>query len=91
MLDPYELKLMFMDVAELTAATLAAKLGLEKDEISQRAAYREFGEAKVKRWVAKGVVTRLKLASNNSKVEYSRKELLALKMAEQKAKYLAKH
>ena len=48
MLDPYELKLMFMDVAELTAATLAAKLGLEKDEISQRAAYREFGEAKVK-------------------------------------------
>lgn len=89
-LDVYELKTMLRDIAELTANSLASKLGHQKDEISQREAFRIFGEANVKRWVQIGAVTRIKIGEGNSKITYSYNELLAMQMAEKQATILAK-
>jgi hypothetical protein len=85
-LDPYELKTLMADIAELTANNIASKFGKLKDEISERAAFRRFGEGDVKRWVATGAVTRIKIGDRNSKITYSANELLAMQKAERQAK-----
>jgi hypothetical protein len=81
-MDAYELKQALQGAAELGAATMARELGVLRDEISQREAYRKFGEAKVKYWKAKGLIKRLKEGERNAKVTYSFIELKALQQAE---------
>lgn len=62
--------------AELGALTALKKAGvMTNDEISQREAYRRFGEAKVKYWRHTGRLKTVKTKPGNSKVTYSLKEL----------------
>ena len=55
-----------------------ARLGLIKDEISQREAFRLFGQTTVRSWVNEGLVKRIKIGDKNTKVTYSRIELETL-------------
>lgn len=50
-LELYELKNICKDMAELGAANFYKKMAPGKDLISQREAYSEYGEARVKGWV----------------------------------------
>jgi len=82
-LDLYELKNICMDMAELGAANMAKRLSVANDTLSQRSAYSEFGEARVKRWVQDGVVTKTRSGkSKQSKIIYSRAELISVVKAE---------
>lgn len=63
-----------------------SRLGLIKDNISQREAFRLFSEAKVKSWVNMGLITRVKSGSHNSKAAYSRIELTTIQSLEEKRK-----
>jgi hypothetical protein len=66
-----------------TAVTSAlSRLGLVSDEISQREAYRRFGESWVKRALHTRAIQRIKHGDNTSKATYSLSELEALKLAE---------
>ena len=51
-LELYELKNLCKDMAELGAANYAKMVFPAKDLISQREAYKSFGEARVKRWAS---------------------------------------
>lgn len=77
-LELYELKNLCRDMAELGAANYAKRMAPAKDKISQRDAFGEFGEVNVRRWLRAGVVSTTRSgASRNSKVLYSRAELIA--------------
>lgn len=54
-LELYELKNICTKCAELGAANYAKSTTPAKDLMSQREAYRVFGEARVKRWVHDGL------------------------------------
>ena len=56
-LELYELKNLCKDMAELGAANYAKMVFPAKDLISQREAYKSFGEARVKRWVRAELLT----------------------------------
>jgi hypothetical protein len=82
-LELYELKNLCMEMSELGAAQYQLSQAPASDEITQREAYAIFGEARVKRWVAAGLVSgRREGRSVNSPKRYSRVELLAVKEAE---------
>ncbi len=87
-LDLYEFKNICMEMAELGAANYAKMMSPANDSISQRAAYREFGEARVKRWVSSGLVSRMRSGTTKrSKMLYSRAELISAEKTE-KLKHL---
>ncbi len=71
-----------IDSARMGAEIALSRLGLIKDEISQREAFRQFGETQVRTWVNRGLATRVKPGDNNSKSTYSRIELETLKHLE---------
>lgn len=71
----FEEKTLRMEMAELGAANILKRFGIIKDEISQRQAYERFGEARVKSWKNRGLVSRVKCGERNSKVTYSIIEL----------------
>ena len=80
-LELYELKNLCAEMAELGAANYAKRIAPGKD--SQREAYREFQECRVKKWVQRGTVSTTRGgASIRSKVLYSRAELLAADKSE---------
>lgn len=79
-----EEKRLRIESAAMGAEIALNKLGLIKDDISQREAYRVFGEAKVRSWVNQGLVSRVKTGSRNSKTTYSRIELETIKNIEDK-------
>lgn len=82
-LELYELKNLCKDMAELGAANYAKMLFPAKDLISQREAYRIFGEARVKDWVRRELVNKVRNGeTKNSKILYSRAELLAVEKSE---------
>lgn len=82
-LELYELKNLCMDMAELGAANYAKILSPGKDLISQRNAYKDFGEARVKRWIHQGIAhTTRNGSSTRSKILYSRAELMAIDKSE---------
>ncbi len=82
-LEFYELKNLCMEMAELGAANYAKLMAPAKDLISQRNAYRDYGEARVKRWVHQGMVNTVRSGNaSRSKVLYSRAELMALDKSE---------
>ena len=64
-----------MESAALGASIALNRLGLIKDEISQREAYRIC----VRTWLNRGWVHRVKPGTGNSKVTYSRIELDTVK------------
>lgn len=71
----FEEKTLRMEMAELGAANILKRFGIIKDEISQRQAYERFGEARIKSWKNRGLVSRVKCGERNSKVTYSIIEL----------------
>ncbi len=82
-LELYELKNICMQMSELGAANYAKRVTPGKDAISQREAYRSFGEARVKRWVSVHLVNPVRSGSHTkSKVIYSIAELLAVETSE---------
>lgn len=68
-----------MESAALGASIALNRLGLINDEISQREAYRIYGESCVRTWLNRGWVHRVKPGTGNSKVTYSRIELDTVK------------
>lgn len=82
-LDLYQLKNICMEMAELGAANFVKQTAPVEDLISQREAYRQFGEARVKRWKQEQrVVPERGGESRQSKVLYSRAELMAVDKSE---------
>jgi len=82
-LSLHEEKQIRIEAARMGAAMALASVGLLNDEISQREAYRCFGEAKVRTWVNTRLCTRVKIDERNSKVTYSRIELETIKRIEE--------
>ncbi len=58
------------------------KLGIQRDDISQREAFRLFGESRVRNWVNQESLFPIKNGKDNSRVIYSRIELEVLKSIE---------
>lgn len=83
LLDLYELKNICAQMSELGAANYAKSTMPAKDLMSQREAYRVFGEARVKRWVHDGLVKGSRMGTTlRSKIQYSRADLMAANTAE---------
>lgn len=75
----YKLHRLLASAAEIGAMNALRKAGvMTKDEISQREAYRRFGEANVKRWIHLRMIKKVKLNERNSKVTYSLQELTSI-------------
>jgi hypothetical protein len=71
-----KLRNMLSAAAELGALLALKKAGVShSDEISQREAYRRFGESRVKKWLHTGRIRRLKGGERNHKATYSLAEL----------------
>jgi len=74
---------MMKEMAELGAANYAKMVFPIKDSMSEREAFRAYGETNVKRWVKNGMVSfRRTSVAENSKKNYSRAELLAASFSE---------
>ena len=71
-----------IESASLGAEIVLRKLGIVRDEISQREAYRLFGEAKVRSWVNQNLVQRIKTGASTSNVTYSLIELETIQTLE---------
>ena len=70
-LELYELKNLCKDMAELGAANYAKMVFPAKDLISQREAYKSFGEARVKRWDASNLYTLQGMEQRNAPKYYT--------------------
>lgn len=88
-LDLYQLKNLCMDMASLGAANFLREIQPVKDLISQREAYRQFGEARVKRWKQEHRISHERNGQQrNSKLLYSRAELMAIDKSEKLNQYI---
>lgn len=88
-LDLYQLKNLCMDMASLGAANFVKETQPVKDLISQREAYRQFGEARVKRWKQEQRICHERNGQQrNSKLLYSRAELMAVDKSEKLNQYI---
>lgn len=63
-----------LESAKMGAEFVLIRLGILKDEISQREAFRLAGEARVRSWVNDNIIKRVRVTGEN-KVTYSRIEL----------------
>ena len=82
-MELYQLKNIMHTMSELGAANYAKRIAPAKDAISQREAYRLFGEAKVKSWVETGLVSAIRSGTTiRSKKLYSREELITADKSE---------
>jgi len=75
MLSLIEEKTLRIEAARMGAEIALSRLGLIKDDISQREAFRMFTEARVRSWANQGLISRVKPGDRNSKASYSRIEL----------------
>jgi hypothetical protein len=74
-----KLREMLEEAAQIGALKALKQSGINvNDEISQREAYRRFGEANVKRWIHLRMIKKVKLNERNSKVTYSLQELTSI-------------
>lgn len=74
-----ELRDLLEEAAHIGALKALKQSGLKvNDDISQRSAYRRFGEGNVKRWVRLGLLKPSKLSDRNTKVTYSLQELTSI-------------
>ncbi|MCR5505096.1 MAG: hypothetical protein K6E94_06085 [Elusimicrobiaceae bacterium] len=90
-LDLFELKNLCMDMAELGVSNYIKQQEPAKDLLSQREAYRLFQESRVKEWRSRGLVKPIRMgASERSKLQYSRAELLAIDKSERLNLYINK-
>lgn len=76
-LDIHQLKNLLIDAAEVTLAAQNKANSPRKDVLSHRAACGEFGVDKIDYLLRKGLIHRTKGAAVNSRIEYSRTEILA--------------
>lgn len=82
-LELYELKNLCRDMAALGVATYKQEQAPAQDYLSQREAYRQFSEGRVKRWIKDDLIKPVRDGSApNSKRRYSRAELMAIDNAE---------
>lgn len=81
-----EEKDLIIKYAKLGSDISLSRLGLIKDEISEREAFRLFGQGKVKTWKNIGLVKRVKVGAGNSKSSYSRIELETISRLENERK-----
>jgi hypothetical protein len=72
MVIDYELKNLLIDAVELGYKKALVETGQIKSWVSQREAYRLYGEVTVKRWVDENRITPNKDGENTSKVRYDR-------------------
>lgn len=80
-----------MEFSEMGAANYAKLINPGKDSISQRSAYRNYGEARVKRWLQNGMLKPVRSGAHiTSKIIYSRAELMAADKAEKIDRYINK-
>lgn len=90
-LELYQLKNIISMMAELGASAYAKMIFPAKDLISQREAYKSFGEARVKRWVRQQLVHPTRNGTEKrSKILYSRAELLTIEKTEKIDIYINK-
>ncbi len=81
--DLYELKEIFEDVANIAVAAYQRQMRPADDLICQSEAFRQFQEVRVRRWRDDGLITaRRSGPARNSKIQYSRTELLQVDAAE---------
>ncbi len=84
-LDVYQLKSLLHTAAQTGAMEALKRAGVKtKDEISQRMAYRLYGESRIKKWKRDGLIKAVKIGDigTNKKVTYSLSELTSLAAAE---------
>jgi hypothetical protein len=81
-----EEKKLRIESASMGAEIALNRLGLIKDEISQREAFRLFSEGKVRSWINQGLIGRVKTGNLNSKATFSRIELTTIQSLESKRK-----
>lgn len=90
-MELYELKNIIMEMAEVGAANYAKMISPLTDNLSQREAYRQFGEARVKKWLKEGIIHKVRSGTTiRSKIIYSRAELMAADKSERIFKYITK-
>lgn len=83
-LELYELKNLCLELAELGASRYAKRVTPGKDLISQREAYRQFGEARIKDWTKRNLISSTRSGSHQkSKKLYSISEILSVETANQ--------
>lgn len=75
-INSYELESMLERASELGAAKICSELGLQKSQITQREAFRRFGESRVLRWKKEGKIVPIKSIRT---IYYSLVELQRLK------------
>jgi len=82
-LELFELKNICMDMSELGVANYVKRISPATDQISQREAYRLYGEGRVKNWVKRGLITEKTRSGSSikSKILYSRAELISIENA----------
>lgn len=79
----HELKETFADVARVAVAEYRKELCPADDMISQNEAFAQFQEVRVRRWRHEGLITARRTGpARNSKIQYSRTELLQVEAAE---------
>lgn len=82
-MDLFELKNLCMEMAELGVANYVRTQAPANDLLSQREAYRQFQESRVKEWKSRGLVKPVRIGeTSRSKLQYSRAELLAIDKSE---------
>lgn len=87
-LQKYELANMLRDASEIAVQRYRIERGEERPFVSQREAYRLFGEGTVKRWVQEGLIKRKKDGNKTSTVRYDRLELEILSKSNNRLTYL---
>ncbi len=81
--DLYDLQKMMVDAGKQAVAEYIKQKEPAEDFLSQREAYRKFGEARVKRWVKEKLIFPVRSGKSiRSKILYSRTELIAVNKAE---------
>lgn len=87
-IEQFELRALLKDAAEIGATKALIAVGEIPEMISQREAYKLYGESIVKRWVKEGLVKRHKDGGATSRVRYSRIDLELLSKTSNRATYL---
>lgn len=82
-IDSYQFKKLLREAAELGVANYIKTMQPKSDSVSQREAFRLYGESRVRGWLHDKMVTAMKTGhSDNSRIWYSRAELMAADTAE---------
>jgi len=75
-ISEYKLAAMLEKATEAGANKILTELGLKKSQVSQREAFRRFGEARVRRWRMDGKIKPVKIGG---KIYYDLQKLEVLK------------